>query len=277
MHGIHSVGIVGLGLIGGSLARDLAKCGIRVHAFDNDDATLAAALESGVVHTALDADLENVAGLDALILAVPVTAALRILERSADRLRRMPLVTDVCSTKQTLQAAAASLGLDHSFIGGHPLAGDHRSGWASSCNGLFHSATVYLCPGDSTPAPALERLEALWRLTGAVPEIIDPAVHDHRLAFSSHLPQTVSTALGRVLARAGISPDQLGPGGRDMTRLARSSPDVWTPIALDNADLLCHAIREVEAQLATVRAALAAHDHARVHAFFDTASARPEA
>ena len=275
MRAIHSVGIVGLGLIGGSLARDLAACGIRIHGFDNDPATLRAALDAGVVDTLLDADLENVDGLDAVILAVPVTAALRILEHSADRLGRVPLVTDVCSTKQTLQAAATGRGLAHAFIGSHPLAGDHRSGWASSRNGLFRSATVYLCPGDGTPPPALERLCALWRLTGGVPEIIDSAVHDQRLAFTSHLPQTVSTALARVLAHAGIPVDQLGPGGRDMTRLARSSADVWTPIALDNAGLLCDAILEIEAQLATVRRALAADDHCAVHAFFDAAHQPP--
>ncbi|HSK17659.1 MAG TPA: prephenate dehydrogenase [Longimicrobiales bacterium] len=273
MDAIHSVGIVGLGLIGGSLARDLAACGIRVHGFDEDQASLRAALDARVVTTPLDADLENAEGLDAVILAVPVTAALGILERSAERLRRVPLITDVCSTKQTLQAAAARLGLAESFIGAHPLAGDHRCGWDSAREGLFHSATVYLCPGDATPPPALERLSALWRLIGAEPEIIDSTAHDRRLAFTSHLPQTVSTALVRVLANVGIPLGQLGPGGRDMTRLARSSPDVWTPIALDNADRLCEAILEIEVQLATVRNALAADDQRGVHAFFDTSPA----
>ena len=273
MRAIDSVGIVGLGLIGGSLARDLALCGIRVHGYDDDPATLRDALDAGVVDIVLDAGLENVDGLDAVILAVPVTAALRILERSADRLRCVPLVTDVCSTKQSLQAAAASLGLAHSFIGAHPMAGDHRSGWASARSGLFRSAMVYLCPHDATPAVSLDRLRALWRLTGAVPEIVDAALHDRRLAFASHLPQTVSTALAHVLARAEIPFDQLGPGGRDMTRLAGSSPDVWTPIALDNADFLCAAILELEAQLAAVRDALAADDQRRVHAFFDAAHA----
>lgn len=273
MHEIQSVGIVGLGLIGGSLARDMAACGIRVHGFDNDHATLRAAIDARIVSAPLDADLENIDGLDAVILAVPVTAALGILERSAERLRRVPLVTDVCSTKQTLQTAAARLGLAHSFIGGHPLAGDHRCGWASSRTGLFRSATVYLCPGESTTPPALERLAALWRLIGAAPENINAAVHDRRLAFTSHMPQAVSTALARVLACAAIPFDQLGPGGRDMTRLARSSPDVWTPIALDNADLLCEAIVAIEAQLATLRTALAADDHREVQAFFDTTHA----
>ena len=271
MHEIQSVGIVGLGLIGGSFARDLAACGIRVHGFDHDHTTLRAAIDARVVTAPLDADFENTDELDAVILAVPVTVALGILERSAERLRRVPLVTDVCSTKQTLQAAAAGLGLAHAFIGGHPLAGDHRCGWSASRTGLFRSATVYLCPGESTIPPALERLAALWRLIGAAPEIIDAAVHDRRLAFTSHLPQALSTALAHVLARAGIPLDQLGPGGRDMTRLARSSPDVWTPIALDNASLLCEAIVEMEAQLATLRTALAADDHRGTHAFFDTA------
>jgi prephenate dehydrogenase len=266
---VRSVGIVGLGLIGGSLARDLAARGVRVHAYDRDPATLRAALHAGVVAASLDASLENVADLDAVVLAVPVTAALDILERASARLARVPVVTDVCSTKQTIGHTAERVGLGKRFIGAHPLAGDHRSGWDASRIDLFRGATVYLCPGTDTAAGPVAALRELWQNLGAVPEIIDPAGHDRLLAWTSHLPQAAATALARALSATGIPPDSLGPGGRDMTRLAGSSPDVWTPIALDNSASLCGALNRLETELATLREALARADHDAVRRFFD--------
>jgi prephenate dehydrogenase len=269
MTGIHSVGIVGLGLIGGSLARDFARCGMRVRAWDRDPATLRRALDECVIESALDPLLQDLAGLDVVILAVPLTSALDILERSADRLVRVPVTTDVCSTKHSMAQAAVRLGLGGRFIGGHPLAGDHRSGWAASRPDLFRAATVYLCPSPGTPAALIARVDEMWSGVGARPEIIDAAAHDRLLAWTSHLPQAAATALARALAGAGVTGDRLGPGGRDMTRLAHSSPDVWTPVAVDNAAALCAALESLEGELAALRAALVRHDSAAVRRFFD--------
>ena len=275
MADIRSVGIIGLGLIGGSLARDLAARGIRIHAFDRDPATLRAALAEGIAEAALDSSLETLDRMDAAVLAVPLSSAIDILEHAAQHMARVPLITDVSSTKQTITQVAMRLGLDHRFIGSHPLAGDHRSGWTAARGDLFRGATVYLCPSPGSPPEPLAMLRELWTGIGALPEIMDPATHDRLLAWTSHLPQAVATALARALAGAGIHPDRLGPGGRDMTRLAASSPDVWTPVALDNAVPLGAALHRLEQELAALRAALARGDHEATRHFFATGRELP--
>ena len=265
---VRSVGIIGIGLIGGSLARDLAARAIRVLAHDSDPATLRAALDAGVIHAPLDPAHVDTADLDAVVIATPVTAALELFASSADSLARVPLITDVCSTKRTIGETAHRLGLDR-FIGAHPLAGDYRSGWPAARANLFRSATVYLCPTAATPAEPLAVLRALWESVGAVPEIIDAGDHDRLLAWTSHLPQAAATALARAIAGAGIDLDRLGPGGRDMTRLAHSSADVWTPIALDNAVPLSRALAQLESELGILRDALDRGDGDAVHRYFE--------
>ncbi|MGH7448275.1 MAG: prephenate dehydrogenase dimerization domain-containing protein, partial [Longimicrobiales bacterium] len=102
-----------------------------------------------------------------------------------------------------------------------------------------------------------------------VPETIEAGEHDRLLAWTSHLPQAASTALARALGRAGVHLDRLGPGGRDMTRLAHSSADIWTPTALDNAASLSRALACLESELAALREALEREDGQAVREFFD--------
>jgi prephenate dehydrogenase len=114
----------------------------------------------------------------------------------------------------------------------------------------------------------LSRVQELWRSVGALPEVLDAEEHDRRVAWTSHLPQLTSTALALALELAGHPRRELGPGGRDTTRLAASSPEMWTAICIDNADLLAGAVEEVEEQLARVREAIASRDREGIHEFF---------
>ena len=264
------IAIVGLGLIGGSLARDLAALGAHVLGFDTDAGALAAAMELGAVHEVLPLDSGALASanLDALVLAVPLQSAVPLLSVAAPHLARVPLVTDVGSTKATITATASGLGLGERFVGSHPMAGSHLSGWGASRPGLFRGARVYLCPSPEAGRDALSRAYSLWTAVGALPETIDAAAHDHLLAWTSHLPQAASTALARALGGAGIIPGALGPGGRDMTRLAASSPDLWTGVVLDNATALAEGLAALEREVARLQAALHAGDREVVHEFF---------
>lgn len=270
------VAIIGLGLIGGSLARDLAARGTRVRAYDRDRASLADAIAQGVVECALDADLGGVRDASAIVIAVPVDAAVEVLERIAPLVQRDALVTDVGSTKTGIVACAARLGLERNFVGAHPLAGDHRSGWPAARAGLLCGARVYLCPTAATEAALVERASDFWAQFGAQPTTIAPARHDEQLAYTSHLPQFVSIGLALALARRGVERRDLGPGGRDVTRLAGSSPEMWTAIARENADALHDALLTAERELAGLRGALsgtsgeALHERlAAAHAWFE--------
>lgn len=265
--------IIGLGLIGGSLARDLAALGVRVSAYDADKACLAEAQASGTVTTALEPTLEGVLGVDVVILAVPVHAAAGLLRRIAPHVGHAKLITDVGSTKANIVNAAAELGLDDRFVGGHPMAGDHRSGWDASRRGLFADAPVYLCPNDEATIQAVDTAQELWRAVGANPEIVSAAKHDLMLAWTSHLPHMVSTSLALALAWSGVSRATLGPGGRDTTRLAGSSPEMWTGIAVENGRAIATALKQTEREMASLRAALERADPAELRARFTAARA----
>lgn len=265
---MNTVAVVGLGLIGGSVARELAGRGIRVLGFDRDPDHLRAALQGGAVAAGLQADLHGVEEADTVVVAVPVGAAPGVLEAIAPRLGQVRLVTDVGSTKRSVVDAATQLGIGRRFVGSHPLAGDHQSGWAASRPGLFAGTRVFLCPTPGTGEDALARARELWSILGAHPELLDAAEHDRRLAWTSHLPQMLSTALAVTLSQAGVHRGELGRGGRDMTRLAGSSPEVWTDISLDNAPALLAALRSLECSWRELEAALAKGDGAKIRQFF---------
>lgn len=258
--------VIGLGLIGGSVARDLAARGVHVLGFDRDPATLAEALRDGGIHEALT-DLD--ADADLVLIAVPVSAAAAVLRALGPRLRAAGLITDVGSTKESVIRAAEEVGLGARFVGSHPLAGDHRSGWSSSRAGLFDGARVFLSPTPSTSADALEAAHVLWRMIGARTEVVDAAEHDRRLASISHLPQALATALASLFASHGIARADLGPGARDMTRLAGSSPEMWAAIAADNAHHLSEAVGAIEERLGALRDALARRDAEWLRRFFE--------
>lgn len=259
-----SVGIIGLGLIGGSLARDLAAAGWRVLGADQDPDTLRAATDDGVVSGAMEP--QALATLDLLVLALPVRAAahrLRELAAEVDPGSEL-VITDAGSTKRSILAAADASGVGTRFVGSHPMAGSHRSGWQAGQGDLFRQRTVWICPADASTGEAVERVEAMWRTVGAVPARIDAVDHDRLMARTSHLPQLAVTALATVLSRHGLPPDALGPGGRDTTRLAGSDPDMWTDIALDNRDEIAPALDALTEALTELTRAIRDGDAAAV-------------
>jgi prephenate dehydrogenase len=265
--------VVGLGLIGGSVARDLAALGMKVSAFDADADQLAAAIRDGVVHHRLTASLDGLADADLVVIAVPVDEALGILRRAAPVLGKAALITDVGSTKARIVSLATELGLGERFVGAHPMAGDHRSGWAASRAGLFLDAPLYLCPTpDSTPR-AMALAESLWRTLGARSIEMDAVAHDQRLAWTSHLPHMIAVVLGLTLGEGNVYREDLGPGGRDMTRIAGSSPDMWTAIAVDNADPIEAALAVAEREISALRDEISRRDATAIHARFAAARA----
>lgn len=283
--------ILGLGLMGGSLARDLRALGWRVLGHDRDPGTLERALTDGIVDAPAAMPLpggpagepgiriavSTVPGVplveaDVVVLAVPVGTGPALLRRVGPLLAGSPrpvLVTDVGSTKAPIVDAAVEAGLGSRFVGSHPLTGHHTSGWTASRTGLYAGARVFLCPTPESGPAALDLVRRLWTSVGASCQILQPRVHDVELAWASHLPQVVSSALAVTLAREGTPHSALGPGGRDVTRLAASSPDVWTDILLDSAGELGRGLRAVADELRRVARALEARSEPEVRAFLE--------
>lgn len=261
-NGIGSAVVVGLGLMGGSLARDLAARGVRVFGWETDRARLRAAVEAGIVEEGYGHPVDVVV-LAGPVLTIPslLRVVLDTLEPHLDAVR---LVTDLGSTKSSIIRAAEEMGIGDRFVGSHPLAGDHRSGWDASRAGLYADARVFLSPTRQTTDDAMRLASALWAGVGARPEVIDADLHDVRMAWRSHLPQVVSTALGLTIAQTGSVPADLGPGGRDVTRLAGSSPEMWADILLDNADALNSALAMMGVHLKDLHQAIVDGDRARL-------------
>lgn len=255
---IESVAIAGLGLIGGSIAHDLSRRGVRVRGWDADARSVAAALDAGVIESALGPALEGVEAADVFLLALPVLAACDVLRTAAPRLADVRLITDTGSTKQSLLRGAEHLGLAPRFVGAHPLAGDHRAGWSAARAGLLAGAPVYLCAAPAATPDARALAESLWLSLGCRPVPMDAGEHDGRMAWISHLPQALSSALALVLHDRGFAHADLGPGGRDMTRLAASNTEVWSQILRDNRHHTTLALEAVERALAQLRSSIEA-------------------
>jgi prephenate dehydrogenase len=264
--------VIGLGLMGGSIARALHARGVRVLGYDRDGTQLDAAVREGIVHEPLDAGLAGLAAAEVVVLALPVDATITFLPCVASRLGEARLVMDVASTKRSIVAAAEAAGLGPRYVGAHPLTGSHRSGWGASRASLFEDARIFLCPTPSTTPGTLELAASLWRELRAGVEVLDAAEHDEQMAWRSHLPHLVSCALGLTLRDAGVRRSALGPGGRDMTRLAGGSPTMWHPIVSDNAAAIADALAAYEARLHDFRMALLEGDGIAARRFIENAA-----
>lgn len=256
------VAIVGLGLMGGSLARALAARGAYILGFDGNSEHLDAAMREQVVHEALGHGLAGVESAEVVVLALPIDATSSMLTSFSDPLRRARLVMDLASTKRSIVATAEGVGLGERYVGAHPLTGSHRSGWGAARASLFEGARVFLCPTASTTPQTMLLAESFWKELRAGTELLDAATHDAEMAWRSHLPHVLSSALAVTLREAGIRRSALGPGGRDMTRLAGSSTAMWSAIVADNASAVAEAVAACELQLRTFREAIERGDHA---------------
>ena len=265
-----TIAVVGLGLMGGSLARAVAARGARVVAYDRNVEHLEQAMRDGVVTAALGRDLSGMEEADVVVVALPVDATCLALPVIARRASRARLLMDLASTKHSVVACAESAGVGERFVGAHPLAGSHRSGWSAARASLFDDARVFLCPTRTTSHEALRMAEQLWHGLRARTEALDARAHDDEMAWCSHLPHFVASALAATLHDAGLPRAALGSGGRDMTRLAGSSTAMWTAIAADNAAAITEALSAFEARLREVREAIECRDSSRIRSLLDT-------
>jgi prephenate dehydrogenase len=227
-----TIAVVGLGLVGGSLARALTAAGYRVLGVDRPHVRRAARAARAVAETA--ATVERAAVADVVILAAPPTANRTLLRRLAKVAGPDLVITDVGSVKGPIVREASRLHLA-SFVGGHPLAGTERRGFSASSARLFRGAVWWLVP--STDPRATRTVRSLVRAVGARPAIIEAAGHDRIVAFLSHAPQVASWALLEAARADPVARRHLasaGPGFRDMTRLARSPKDLWGQILEEN-------------------------------------------
>lgn len=249
------IGIIGLGLIGGSIAmaaRQIWPASL-VIGVDNKD-VLETAMRLHAIDVAAD-DPVVLAEADVIILAAPVRQNLALLAELDGNVRVPAVVTDTGSTKRAMVDAARSLPPRFTFVGGHPLAGAASGGLENARPDLFKGRPWLFTPTGDGSSEAVERLLAFTRAVGAAPRLIGADTHDRLLAYLSHLPQLTASALMGVVGDA-VGEDGLGLAGRglvDTTRLASSPPDIWRDIGATNADEIAAALDALIALLQSLR------------------------
>lgn len=255
--------IIGLGLIGGSLARALRKSGFSKHfiGYGHRKPSLQRGIELGVIDEfTLDLD-EALEKADIVVICTPTLTAGRILEDILPRLSGRsegPIVTDVASVKGSIRDAATSVSgsMPPQLVLGHPIAGSEHSGVAASSAELFINHRVILTPVEGNDSEAVELVRAMWSSTGA--EVVDMTVeqHDAVLSATSHLPHVLAYTLVDALSSSPDSEEafRCAAGGfRDFTRIASSDPAMWRDIAIANKSALLKSIDLFSAHLNRLR------------------------
>ena len=261
-----NVAIVGLGLIGGSMAKSIKnRTAHTVWGTDLNSETMTMARMCG----AIDAPLtdENLPQADLILVAIRPGAAIQWVREHTDRIAKSAILVELCGVKRTVVAAIAPIAEQHGFayIGGHPMAGRERGGFTASTEDLYVGASMILTPDKRTDMRLLETLKAFFLDLGfAGLTFSTPEEHDRIIAFTSQLAHIVSSAYVKspeAQRRRGFSAGSF----QDMTRVARLDEDMWTELFLDDEDFLTKELDELIGHLTDYRNALQDRDAQRLH------------
>ena len=261
------VGIVGLGLIGGSMAKSIKnRTAHTVYGADLNAETMTMARMCGAIDAPLTA--ENLPECDLVLVAIRPGAAVEWVRQNAARISKSAILVDLCGVKRTVVEAITSIAAEHGFayIGGHPMAGRERGGFTAATDDLYAGASMILTPDARTDMQLLETLKAFFLDIGfAALTFSTPAEHDRIIAFTSQLAHITSSAYVKspeAQKRRGFSAGSF----QDMTRVARLDEDMWTELFLDDADYLTSELEVLVGHLTEYLDALKARDSARLRA-----------
>ena len=265
-----TVAIIGLGLIGGSLAKAYTKAGDHlVLGWDIDPGVLAIAEVEGAVAGALTKD--NMDNCDLILIAISPAAAIRWLKEAAPRLKQEQLVMDCCGTKRDICEVGFALAQQYgfTFAGGHPMAGTHHSGFAYSRADMFEDAPMVIVPRYYDDMALLERIRKAIEPAGFGRIGVTTAQeHDRLIAFTSQMPHVVSNAFIKSPTARGHRGVSAG-SYRDLTRVAWLNPDMWADLFIQNADHLSGEIDILIEELTKYKQAITAGDREGLRALLD--------
>ncbi len=260
------VGIVGLGLMGGSMAKSIKnRTGHTVYGIDLDQETMILARICGAIDGPLDG--ETLPRCDLVLVAIRPQAAVDWVREHAPQIARSAILVDLCGVKRVVVEQIAPIAEEHGFayIGGHPMAGRERGGFTASTDDLYVGASMILTPDKRTDMKLLETLQAFFLDVGfAKLTFSQPEEHDRIIAFTSQLAHIVSSAYVKspeAQRRRGFSAGSF----KDMTRVARLDEDMWTELFLDDADFLTHELAVLIGHLEEYQSALRDRDAQRLH------------
>ena len=275
----NKVTIIGVGLIGGSLARIMKaqKLAGEIHGAGRSRETLEQAIRLGVIDHMGQSSAHAVEHADLVVLAAPVGTFEPIVREIAPHMKKSAILTDVGSVKGMLvRTLEGLLPAGVHFVPGHPIAGREKHGVDAATETLFQGAKCILTPTDRTDAGALDAVRALWAAAGMNVVIMDPDRHDHIFAAVSHLPHAAAYAMVSTVAEFSSETDNYitfsGAGFRDFTRIAASSPEMWRDVCLLNGKNIIEMIEQYQFSLNRIKKAIEHKDGHRLEALFRAAS-----
>ena len=271
-----TVGIVGLGLIGGSFAKAYHEAGETVLACNRTEDTLRFAMLSGAVDGELNE--ENIGSCDLVIIAVFPEAAEAFLKRMAPHIGKKPVVIDACGTKRKICSMCFPIAEEYGFtyLGGHPMAGTHKSGFKYARANLFHNAPMVIVPPSFDDIELLDRVKTLLAPVGfGCISVTTAEKHDELIAFTSQMPHIISNAYIKsptAAAHKGFSAGSY----KDLTRVAWLNPKLWAELFLENRDCILNELDWFIAALEQYRDAVKNDDFETLEKLLDDGRRRKE-
>ena len=271
------IGFIGLGLIGGAIAKTIHRVypDICLIAYDIDTASLSLALEEHVIQTAYDTVTDDFASCRYIFLCAPVQKNAEFLAKLSSFASETCIITDVGSVKTSIHQDVAGTSMEPYFIGGHPMAGSEKSGYANATSYLLENAYYILTPTSLTAPALLEDFQKFIQSLGAIPLVLDYKEHDYATAAISHLPHILAYTLVN-LVRELDNPEEtmktIAAGGfRDITRIASSSPVMWQQICLTNREQILKLLDAFILALENLQQEIASRNESQLLQFFQTA------
>lgn len=269
-----TAGFIGLGLIGGSIARGLKRSSptVKIMAYMRTRSKLEQANRDGIVDVILDGVNERLTECDIIFLCTPVEYNAEYLRMIKPYLKEGAILTDVGSTKTSIHETVAALQMEHCFVGGHPMAGSEKTGYEHSNDHLLENAYYIITPTEQTPADHIAKMTDIAQRVGAIPLVIDYQEHDLIVAAISHLPHLVASSLVNLVRDCDGEKQlmkRLAAGGfKDITRIASASPVMWEQICMTNEGNISLVLEKYIHSLQDILEDLRRKDSERVHELF---------
>lgn len=270
-----TIGFLGLGLIGGSIARSIRKnfpsCRIIVYSRrKNED--LLQGIKDGIISDITYSIDAHFSECDIIFLCAPVLQNIQFLEQLKPLINKTCIITDVGSVKGNIHKEVKRLELEAQFIGGHPMAGSEKTGFANSSEDLLQDSYYLLTPCKTTAEEKVLFLKKILSGTGAIFATVDAGLHDDITAAISHVPHIVAASLVNMVRENDTSNELMktfaAGGFKDITRIASSSPEMWESICLSNADSIDHFLSLMIDELTKMRSYIANEQGTEINRFF---------
>lgn len=272
-----NIGFIGLGLIGGSIAKAIRQKYpySYIIAYDVNKNNLTEALEDKTLNSIASAiDKENFGSCDYIFLCAPVSFNAKYLETLKDFVAPNCIITDVGSVKSNIHQKVIELDMEANFIGGHPMAGSEKSGFSSAVAHLIENAYYVITPSSKVPATAVDEYSKLVHSLGAIPLIMSYEEHDYVTGAISHLPHIIASGLVNFVKSKdsnGTMKTIAAGGFKDITRIASSSPEMWQHICETNKENIVNILDDYIKMLEDIRNAINASNSHDTYNFFATA------